>query len=91
MMTATAMVKLAMTSTGPTILGRMWRRMIQALPRPSARAAMTNSRWRSAITSPRTMRAKPDQVTRPVAIIAPFSPGPMTVTNSSATRMRGKP
>jgi hypothetical protein len=62
---AEATLKDAVTSTGASAFGRMWRNMTAALDMPRARAATTKSRPRSLKNSLRMNRATPTQPVRP--------------------------
>ena len=55
--TASARLMVAITSTGPITFGRMWRIMISTLGMPIRRAAWTYSLLRSTRVEPRTVRA----------------------------------
>jgi hypothetical protein len=64
----------AATMMTPMVLGRMCRKMIRPLDAPTERAASTNSFSRSDRNSPRTMRARPVQVTKPMKSPSPHTP-----------------
>ena len=62
--------KVAITSTGPSTLGRMWLNMMRAEPMPITRAAITYSLLRSTMVEPRTVRANCGQPEMPMAKIS---------------------
>ena len=69
-MMASASEIVAITSTGESTLGRMWRSMIAPEPRPIRRAACTYSLLRSTSVAPRTTRANCTQSDSPMARIS---------------------
>src|SRR5262245_6266027 len=77
----------ATTTIGPRQLGRTCRNRMRASEAPSARAASTKSRPRSASTSPRTIRAMPSHCTRPSATNTGRARPRAVSENSNITRM----
>ena len=99
-MIASARPMVAITSTGPITLGRMWRSRIDHAGTPITRAACTYSLFFSASVELRTVRAYCTQSDRPIATTSTYtailscSAGGTTPLNtpkiSSATRIAGK-
>src|ERR1051326_1421097 len=75
--------KLATTVSGPSVLGRMCRSMIQPLDAPSARAAWTYSSSRSDSVMARSTRAYWTQPTMPITAMSFSSPGPTTAITAT--------
>ena len=79
----------ASTTSGLTMLGKMWRWRMRNDEQPATRARATNSRSFQVRTSPRTSRANLAHITRPRTRIRFRKLGPNTTAKSSAMSMMG--
>src|SRR5690625_4697905 len=75
---------------GPSEFGRMCFKSTCSRLRPSAPAAVTNSRWRTLSTAPRATRAKMGMYTMAIAIIALPMPRPRIAMMVMARSTAGK-
>ncbi|MNL51295.1 hypothetical protein D3C87_1743840 [compost metagenome] len=77
------------TTTGPIVLGMMWRRMICQSLKPKAWAALTNSRRFKASVWPRTIRAISSHSTAPMTRKIRMKLRPKKTTRTTTRKTKG--